>query len=91
MSNEPRAKELALEGAVVVFFVTALLGLLTGTAHHVAALRGLAAGALVAFAGPFPLRILLDAIEHPEPPAAHAEEPQAADQAAPATRDERAA
>lgn len=91
MSNEHRAKELALESAVVVFFVTALLGLLAGAAHHVAALRGLAAGALVVFMGPFPLRILLDAIERPEDPAAHGEEAQAADPASPATRDERAA
>lgn len=56
-----RARLLALEGATVCFFVLTLLGLLCGADAHVAALRGLVAGALVAFAGPFAVRVVLDA------------------------------
>lgn len=61
-ANAPRARLLALEGATVCFFAVTVLGLVAGAEGHVAALRGLVGGALVAFAGPFPIRVVLDAL-----------------------------
>ena len=71
MNKGPQARVLALEGAVVVFFVVALIAIAAGAESHIAVLRALAAGGLIAFAGPFPARVFLEAIE---PPAASAEE-----------------
>jgi hypothetical protein len=65
MELECRAKELALTAAMFAFFVVAVLGIVSGAEGYVAALRGLAASAVVTYAGRFPARILLDALEPP--------------------------
>ena len=66
MDKDLRAKELALEGALVVFLATALVGVVAGAEQHVAVLRALVAGVVVAFAGRLPVRVLLGALEPPE-------------------------
>jgi hypothetical protein len=76
MEKESRAKEIALESAVLVFLAVALAGVLAGAEAYVAALRALGAGALVAFGGRFPARVVLEAIE-PPPESAASEEPAA--------------
>jgi len=65
-ARELRAKELALECALLAFFIVALAGMLAGAENHIAVLRGLGAGALVAFAGRFPARLVLEAAEPSE-------------------------
>jgi len=67
MDNEPRARELALEGAVLVFFVVALVGLGAGAESYIAVLRGAGAAALVAYLGRFPARVVLEAMAVPAP------------------------
>ena len=83
MNIELRAKELALECSVVVFFLVALAGILVGAESHIAVLRGLGAGALVVFAGRFPARILIEAT------LADQEDPQAGEPDAPAAQTRR--
>ena len=48
MQTKLKAKELALEGAIVVFLAVALLGIAAGAEHYVAVVRALVAGVLVA-------------------------------------------
>jgi len=83
MSKELRAKELALECSVIAFFVVTLAGMLAGAESWVAALRGLGAGALVAFGGRFPARVFLEAAEPPAEEASQ-EEPRSPAAEAPA-------
>ena len=68
METQLRAKELALEGATIAFFAVALAGMLAGAENHIAVLRALGAGVGVAFAGRFPARVLLGALEPAPPP-----------------------
>lgn len=67
MEQDFKAKELALTAATLAFFLVAVLGIIAGAEAYIAALRGLAASAVVAFAGRFPARVLLDAMEPPAP------------------------
>ena len=70
MVKQLRAKELALEGATILFFVVALAGMLAGAESYIAILRALGAGIAVAYAGRFPAHVLLRALEPapaPEP------------------------
>ncbi|MFP4058110.1 MAG: hypothetical protein ACLF0G_14680 [Candidatus Brocadiia bacterium] len=74
MDKDWRAREMALEAAVVVFFLVALAGLAAGAEAYVASLRAVAAAAAVVFVGRFPARVLLDALEPPaEAPGAAAQ------------------
>ncbi len=66
MQTKLRAKELALEGAIVVFLAVALLGIAAGAEHYVAVVRALVAGVAVAFVGRLPARVLVAALEAPE-------------------------
>lgn len=77
MERKLRAKELALEAAVVVFLGVALLGIAAGAEHHVAVWRALLAGVLVAFAGRVPAHVILAALEAREPEAEEPAEPAA--------------
>jgi len=80
MNVELRAKELALECSIVIFFLVALAGILVGAESHIAVLRGLGAGALVVFGGRFPARILIEATAAPE------DEPQATERGTPGAK-----
>lgn len=63
MARELKAKELALEGALVVFLAVALVGIWAGAEQHVAVFRALLAGIAVAFVGRLPARVLLAAFD----------------------------
>lgn len=78
METDFRARELALEGATLVFLAIAAVGLLAGAESHVAILKAAVAGVVVAVAGRLPLRILLAAMARP------AEDEETEGQAAPA-------
>lgn len=75
MESKLRAKELALEAAVVAFLGIALLGIAAGAEHHVAVWRGLLAGVLVAFAGRVPAQVALAALAARQPEGEEETEP----------------
>ena len=77
MVSNLRARELALHGATIVFFLVALAGIASGAESHVAVLRALAAGVGVAYVGRWPLGVLAAALDPP----AQTEDEQAEDQA----------
>jgi len=68
MATRLKAKELALEGAVLVFFLVALVGILAGADSHAAVLRGLAAAVATAYVGRLPAQALLAALQPPAQP-----------------------
>ncbi|MFW6161758.1 MAG: hypothetical protein ACODAJ_03260 [Planctomycetota bacterium] len=77
MERKLRAKELALEAAVLVFLGVALLGIAAGAEHPVAVWRGLLAGVLVAFAGRVPAHVALAALAACAPEAEEERKPVA--------------
>jgi len=78
MEKQLRAKELALEGATIAFFVVALAGMLAGAEGYIAVLRAVGAGVAVVFFGRFPAHVLLTALE-PAPPQEPGEQEAMAD------------
>jgi len=66
MARDLKAKEWALEAALIVFPAVALIGVLAGAELYVAVLRALAAGVAVAFLGRIPALMLIKASEAAE-------------------------